>query len=673
MNSTDFTQYVNVFQGNGDYDLPPAEGVAARWFFIKAGTGNTSPAATRPYGRISVGPYTGGYPNGSSSAFPNYLTKPRHFDEGRALLGFSHLHQSGTGSIGCYYNFAVVTPRYADSPARTVPTDVQAEPGYYGCTLGDIRCEVTVTEKAALHRYTFARDGGEVRVDFARYGLRYPGLAPKAAQDLQTEYAAGDTVCANGVYDGLRLYFAVCCSVPFSADADGVVTAALPAGVRTVELAVAISPKDAGKAITSLCDDADFDAAREQSRETWNAALGAIALTDATPAEKREIFYSNLYHTLVKPCDRSDEDFVTGAPGAFSVDYATLWDQYKTQLPLIYLLDRDMSGIIVETLLRLGEKLGFIPKTFCLSDSYLTSNNEARCLGSFALLTAYRFGVPMDEKRLLRVVRDDVLNPANNDVMTGVCKDVSQILDVADCAAYAADLAEECGEPAIAAELRPVAELWRTAFDASIGLLREDSDFYEGTNWNYSFRPLHEMAQRIALAGGEEQFVAYLDRFFGYGAPPVVNPTVPEDGASVEKGIALRRFEGFNNESDMEAPFAYLYAGRPDRTAEIIDAGMRCMFTTGEGGLPGNNDSGGLSSYYVWCALGLFPIPGADYVLLTPPTFDGATVTLATGNTLTVTRKHGDIKCIKWNGKEIAANRLPLRALLQGGTLEFEG
>ncbi|MBQ4208426.1 MAG: glycoside hydrolase family 92 protein, partial [Clostridia bacterium] len=350
MENRDFTRYVNVFQGNGDYDLPPAEGIAARWFFIKAGAGNTSPAATRPYGRVSVGPYTGGYPNGSSSAFPNYLAKPRHFDEGRALIGFSHLHQSGTGSIGCYYNFAVVTPRYADSPARVIPADVEAEPGYYACTLGDIRCEVTVTEKAALHRYTFARDGGELRVDLARYGLRYPGLTPQTAQDLKWEYAACDTVSASGVYDGLRLYFTVCCSEPFGEEKDGVVTAALPEGVRTVELAVAVSPKDAVKAMTSLRDDVDFDAAREQSREQWNAALGAISLADGTPADKREIFYSNLYHSLVKPCDRSGEDFVTGAPGPFSVDYATLWDQYKTQLPLVFLLDRAMSEIIVETL-----------------------------------------------------------------------------------------------------------------------------------------------------------------------------------------------------------------------------------------------------------------------------------------------------------------------------------
>ncbi|MBQ3888516.1 MAG: glycoside hydrolase family 92 protein, partial [Clostridia bacterium] len=308
---------------------------------------------------------------------------------------------------------------------------------------------------------------------------------------------------------------------------------------------------------------------------------------------------------------------------------------------------------------------------------YLTCNREARCLGSFTLLTAYRFGVPMDAKRMLRVVRDDITNPANADVMNGVCPDVSQILDVTDCAAYAADLADELGETAIAAALRPVAAKWREAFSPATGLLREDSDFYEGTNWNYSFRPLHEMDDRVALAGGPAKFTAYLDRFFGYGAPPVVNPVTPGDETAVAKGIALHRFEGFNNESDMEAPFAYLYVGRPDRTAEIIHGGMTYMFTTGEGGLPGNNDSGGLSSYFVWCALGLFPIPGADYVLLTAPVYDGATVTLANGRTLQVTvdRPSADavfLKTARFNGKTVENDRLALASLLEGGELVFE-
>ena len=110
------------------------------------------------------------------------------------------------------------------------------------------------------------------------------------------------------------------------------------------------------------------------------------------------------------------------------------------------------------------------------------------------------------------------------------------------------------------------------------------------------------MQARIELAGGDEAFVALLDAFFGYGADPVKQvgerPSVEELAA----GYALNRFEGLNNEPDMEAPWAYHYAGRPDRTAEVVHAAVQQQFGLGRGGLPGNDDSGGLSSWYVWAS-----------------------------------------------------------------------
>jgi putative alpha-1,2-mannosidase len=84
-------------------------------------------------------------------------------------------------------------------------------------------------------------------------------------------------------------------------------------------------------------------------------------------------------------------------------------------------------------------------------------------------------------------------------------------------------------------------------------------------------------------------------------------------------GYGLHRFEGLNNEPDMDAPWAYQYAGRPDRTAEVVHAVVQQQFGTGRGGLPGNDDSGGLSSWYVWASLGLFPVAGQNLFLLNAP------------------------------------------------------
>ena len=105
-------------------------------------------------------------------------------------------------------------------------------------------------------------------------------------------------------------------------------------------------------------------------------------------------------------------------------------------------------------------------------------------------------------------------------------------------------------------------------------------------------------------------------------------------------GYALNRFEGLNNEPDMEAPWAYHYAGRPDRTAEIVHAALTWQFGTGAGGLPGNDDSGGLSSWYVWASLGLFPVAGQNLFLVNAPAFARAALRVGGGEFVIETTGH---------------------------------
>lgn len=128
-----------------------------------------------------------------------------------------------------------------------------------------------------------------------------------------------------------------------------------------------------------------------------------------------------------------------------------------------------------------------------------------------------------------------------------------------------------------------------------------------------------------------------LDTFFGFGADAVTQPGVRPGEAEMARGYALNRFEGLNNEPDMEAPWAYQYAGRPDRTADVVHAVVHQQFGTGRGGLPGNDDSGGLSSWFVWATLGLFPVAGQNLFLINTPAwresrleFGGSVLVIAT-------------------------------------------
>ena len=130
------------------------------------------------------------------------------------------------------------------------------------------------------------------------------------------------------------------------------------------------------------------------------------------------------------------------------------------------------------------------------------------------------------------------------------------------------------------------------------------------------------MAGRISLAGGDTAFVGLLDEFFGYAANSVPAPGVSPSRAEMVEGESLGRFEGFNNEPDMESPYAYVYAGRQDRANEVVRAGLNQCYGDSRGGLVGNDDSGGMSSWYVWSALGLFPVAGQDVFLIGSPLFD---------------------------------------------------
>lgn len=669
----DFCKYVNIFQGCGEYDLPKPEGIAAKWFFIKAGCGNTSPAAMVPYGAMSAAPFSGGYPTGYGNHKVNTHSKPAKFEGGEKLRGFAHIQQSGTGAMGYYYNYAVVTPLYDDSETLRLPQNEKAEPGYYSCILDDILCEMTASNRVANHRYTFGKTGGKVKVDFTNNGLNIPDNELAKVNNLKITAYDENTVLARAEIEGIDIFFAVKGNSTF--EIDGGCAIFDLKDEKKSEIAVSISLKSSEKALSFIDKSKKFDEVKADAHDLWNNLFSTIKI-DADD-EIKEIFYSNFYHSFVKPANWSGESFIYDGDGPFILDFSTLWDMYKTQLPLIFMLDKEMGEKICETLLKVGEALGHIPNSIGLTDKYLLHNTQARMLGVYALLTAYRYGVKLDPDRLLKVIESDVFFENKKDfTVDGRCESHTWMLDMADCCALSAELAKERGNMALYEKLTPLAQQWKKVYDPETGLLNADSEYYEGTLYNYSFRQMVEMNERIALAGGKEKFAQLLDNFFGYGAPDVVLPTDPMNYDPVREGIKLGRFEGFNNESDTETPFSYVYADRHDRLCEVIRSGMKYMFTTGRGGLPGNNDTGALSSYYVMNALGLFSVAGQDLFIIGSPVVDSAEMKLFNGNTLSIKAVDNSdeniyVERVEFNGKEIPDFRIKASELLKGGTLQF--
>ena len=170
----DACKYVDVFYGNGETDRFFDDGLASKWFYVKAICGNTVPHAVLPFGRMSVGPFSGGYSSGYGTHFPNGCGGIRKLSDRQTVRGFSHLHQSGVGGMKFYYNYVIASPIYGGAEKMLEFRELQGEearPGYYKCELDGIKCELTVDGGVAVHRYTFEREGGRVAVDLSNNGL----------------------------------------------------------------------------------------------------------------------------------------------------------------------------------------------------------------------------------------------------------------------------------------------------------------------------------------------------------------------------------------------------------------------------------------------------------------------------------------------------------------------
>ena len=186
------------------------------------------------------------------------------------------------------------------------------------------------------------------------------------------------------------------------------------------------------------------------------------------------------------------------------------------------------------------------------------------------------------------------------------------------------------------------------------------------------------MEERIDLSGGKERFISLLDDFFGFNGESLQQITEMNAHHKISQiQQQYHRFEGFNNECDMETPYAYIYAGRHDRTCDIIHESVHKSFTTGKGALPGNNDSGGLSSCLMWNVLGIFPASGTGEFLLGCPQVDKSTIELSNGNLLEIECQIPSdidyhIASVKFNDREITNFRIKTEDLMSGGKLVFE-
>ncbi|MFB9246960.1 glycoside hydrolase domain-containing protein [Sphaerisporangium melleum] len=714
--------FVDPFIGTAATDLPQAHGLAGTWWWPKPQVGNTHPGATSPLGMVSACAYSGAYPTGYGRYGKNTEGVPEEMFEQLQASGFTHFQQSGTGAIRKYYNYVRVTPMVQplDALGEAWPLhDEVAEAGYYAATLDTgVRCEVTVGAKVAVHRYTFPRhSSARVVVDLSCGGLAIElgrTIPLRAQVESMGHGRAQGTVVMEGVplsvylevdsprwrqmlwYDrrlidgGTRLDFDSIRQTnlrPF-----GLLFMGPAVAGQTIEVRLGFSLRGCEQARENLereCGQAQpaFDAVRSRTRAHWGEHLDRVQVEGGT-SNRRTVFATSLYHSLIKPCVADDESpfWPTGGPYAF--DVCTMWDIYKTQLPLLAAIAPDRAVDLLESLIRVCEEEGNFPIGYRMARGADRFFRQGSALVHTAIADAHALGwAGLDWNWALVHMVDDLRRMYGEDFFEhGVVHPISHTLDLAYAHHCTAQLARALNDRRLADDLENRSRQWVNAFDPGTGLLR-DSEFYEGGKWNYSFRLLHDMAARIALAGGDAAFIGKLDRFFGFGAAPVKQPGRRPQPAEMAAGYALNRFEGLNNEPDMETPWAYHYAGRPDRTAEVVQAALTWQFGTGPGGLPGNDDSGGLSSWYAWASLGLFPVAGQSLFLVNAPAFERAVLRAGENEFVIETSGHREtpigvdgvdrdppvqyVQSATLNGEPLHATHLSAATVHRGGRLHL--
>lgn len=645
---------VDPFIGCEPTDLHPTAGLAAAWWSPKPQIGNTHPGATFPLGMVSACAYSGAYPTGYGRFDLATEGVPREIHPAHIASGFTHFQQSGTGAIRKYYNYFRVTPmleKLSSLGGAWELKDEQAAPGWYAATLANgIHCELTVGPSSAVHRYTFPRQTeARIVVDFSHGGLTIPF---SRTNPLRSNLAILDHRVGAGqiVVEGVPLAVHLECPdedwkcqlwwdlrrVPGGSrlDFDAIRTTTMrPFGLmwsgpaeanRSIELRIGFSLRGTDQARANLERDVPrvpeaFEIRKDRTQKAWAEHLGLVR-AEAPTAERQTVFDTAVYHSLIKPAMASSESPWWPNPGPFAFDICTMWDIYRTQLPLLILLAPQKAADLASALITICEEEGNFPIGYRMARGADRFSRQGSALAHTFLAAVNQAGLPgVDWELALTLMAEDLRRDYGEEFLRfGRAEPVTHTLDLAFGHWCTSLIAAHVGDKSLAESLARRASGWRNAFDEDGRLLRA-STFYEGTRWNYSFRILHDMAGRIAMAGGDAAFVELLNSFFGYGAGPARQPGVAPSVEELVRGYELGRFQGLNNEPDMDAPWAYVYAGRPDRTAEIVHGVVTNQFRATRGGLPGNDDSGGLSSWYVWASLGLFPVVGQDVYLLNAP------------------------------------------------------
>lgn len=676
--------------------------------------GSTTVGPSMPFGMVKPGPdctdfYTTGY-------MPMKIP----------VEGFSQNHLSGTDGPSRYGNVLLMPfSRGLDEDDHTAMRETEEMTlGHYACVLGgsSIKTEITAGDRAAVYR------------------ISYPASAPLHGLEIDAGHCLGDcepnedhsfqwnidgealwdesdpcVVTGYSITDGgvghtepYTVYYHILLSSPAvkCVRMDKAVNLVFDADVVTARVGISyLSHEKAEENAHSV--PGDFNRAEKELLAAWRPLLEQIRVPGDTPENVKKMLYTGIFHAYQMPTDRTGE--VPGGGAVDYDDYYALWDTYRTVMPLITILDEKRAADLINAMLEIWKREGYLPDLraggvngsiqggttadVVISDAFFkgVKGIDYQTALDAMLTDAYKDPGPKGDAEGRRGL-DDYMRlgyvPSDRYIRAG-----SRTIDYSFLDYLIAKVADSLGRRDVAADLEKRSHNWKNiwdptasalglsgfmvpkaengAFADTIMLMRIPREgiavhpeplskglentwwiqFYEANSIESCLCVPHDVEGLIALCGGREEFQRRLDVCF--------------DGGYIDAG----------NEPSFLSSCLYHWVGRPDRSYDRV-RDLLDGFFAGPCGIPGNDDSGAMSAWYIFHTLGLYPDAGFPFYLLHTPSLPKSVIRLSNGKKFTIVAKglsleNRYITSATLNGRPYPYSTIQHEDLMRGGRLEF--
>ena len=699
---TDYTQYVNPFIGAAD-------------------NGHTFPGATTPFGMIQTSPVTGAIGWRYCSEYVN---------NDSIIWGFTQTHLNGTGcmdlgDILIMPATGIRTRAWNGYRSHFSKDQESATPGYYSVELEgpNVRAELTASPRVAFHRYTYhTADSASVLIDLQHGPTWNKDQYHSQVSICDIQWEDSQTLTGhvrNSVWVHQDYFFVLKFNRPTTGQIN-LPMAETEKGQRIVacfdmepgdELLTKIalsttSIEGARKNMEAEISDWDFESIRQTAKDNWNNYLKRIEVT-GTEAQKVN-YYTSFYHTLIQPNQISDidgmyrnaNDEIVKTDGNAFYSTFSLWDTYRAAHPFYTLMVPEKVDDFVTSLVEQGEAQGFLPIWGLWGkETYTMIANH----GVSVIAEAYRKGFRgFDAERAFNMVkRTQTVSHKHKSNWENYMKygyfptDLTEVESVSSTleSVYddyaAADMAKRMGKEEDAAYFNKRANFYKNLFDTQTQFMRprnsdgswkspfdpsevahaesKGGDYTEGNAWQYTWHVQHDVPGLIELFGGQEAFLNKLDSVF-----TVELKTTQADVT----GLIGQYAHG--NEPSHHVTYLYTMTGKPERTQELIRQIFDTQYRPEPDGLCGNDDCGQMSAWYMFSAMGFYPVdPVSGNYVFGAPQLPKIVLNLANGKTFTViaenlSKENKYVESITFNGEPYTLNYITHEDILKGGTLVFK-